>query len=146
MADTTLGLTDYAKEMARWNAPYTYQEFPKMLYRAATTTAGRVELEQPPRTVTTAGAEQEALAAGWCPNPQTALDRETTRQEAIGTAAAERAFADRRMSAAAQAEAQAADAAAGAKHLGEIRERPRRPRPPKKKAPIKATAKPEVTP
>jgi len=45
------------------------------------------------------------------------------------TAAAERAYTDRRMSAGAQAEAAAADEAAGAKHLGAIPERPRRPRP-----------------
>lgn len=127
MADTTLGLTDYAKEMARWNKPYVYEEFPKMLYRAATTTAGRVELV-PPRLVTTLREEQDALSAGWCLDPQRATDAETRRQEAIGTAAAERAYTDRHLSASAQAEAAAADQAAGAKHLGEIPERPRRPR------------------
>jgi hypothetical protein len=128
MADTQLGLTDYAKEMARWNRPYVHQEFPKALYMGTTTTAGRVELIQPPRIVTSAQEEQDALAGGWSPNPQHALDAETQRQEAIGTAAAERAFTDRRMSAAAQREAEAADQAAGAKHLGEIPERPKRPR------------------
>ena len=138
MADTQLGLTDYAKEMARWNAPYVYREFPKMLYRAATTTAGRVEL-QPPRIVTTEGEEHDALSDGWCVNPQRATDAETRRQEAIGTAAAERAFSDRKLSSAAQAEAAAADQAAGAKHLGEIPERPRRPRSHRKQTP-------EVTP
>ena len=137
MADTALGLTDYAKEMARWNRPYVHQEYPKALYMGTTTTAGRVELIQPPRTVRTEGEEQEALAAGWCPNPQHALDAETKRQEAIGTAAAERAYTDRQMSPAAQREAEAADQAAGAKHLGEIPVRPKRPRgrPFAKKAP-----------
>ena len=143
MADTALGLTDYAKEMARWNRPYIHQEYPKALYMG-TTTAGRVELIQPPRTVRTEGEEQEALAAGWCPNPQHALDAETKRQEAIGTAAAERAYTDRRMSERAQREAEAADQAAGAKHLGEIKARPTRPR--GRPVPTKAPPPPEGTP
>jgi hypothetical protein len=122
----TLGLTDYAKEMAQWNRPYVYQEFPKMLFRGTTTTAGTVVVEQ--RIVTTTAEEALAEGAGWAAHPQAAYDTETARQEAIGTAAAERAFTDRRMSAAAQAEAAAVDAAAGATHLGEIPEQPRRPR------------------
>jgi len=129
MADTTLGQTDYAKEMGQWNKPYVHQEFPKHLYMGTTTPGGRVELIQPPRTVTSEREEQDALAAGWSAHPQHALDAETARQEAIGTAAAEREYADRRMSASAQAEAAAADQAAGAKHLGAISEQPRRPRP-----------------
>jgi len=135
MADTALGLTDYAKEMARWNRPYVHQEYPKALYLGTTTTGGRVVLVEPPRTVTSVREEQEARDAGWSPNPQTALDAETKRQEAIGTAAAERAYTDRHLSAAAQAEAAEADQAAGATHLGEIPERPRSHR-----------KKPEATP
>jgi hypothetical protein len=127
MADTALGLTDYAKEMAKWNKPYVYQEFPKMLFRGTTTTAGRVDVEQ--RIVATAREEDDARGMGWVVNPQAAKEAETARQEAVGTAAAERAYTDRRMSAGAQAEAAAADEAAGAKHLGAIPERPRRPRP-----------------
>ena len=126
MADSTLGLTDYAKEMARWNQPYVYAEFPKMLYRG-TTVSGRVTLEQ--RIVTSEREEHDAEAAGWCRDPQLAKERETDAQAAIGTAAAERAYTDRRMSDAAQAEAAVADQAAGATHLGAIPERPRRPRP-----------------
>lgn len=126
MADPTLGLTDYAKEMNRWNQPYVYREFPKMLFRGATTTAGRVTVEQ--RIVATDGEQEQAGRDGWRSNPQVAQDEETRRQEAIGTAAAERAYTDRQLSGRAQAEAAAADQAAGAKHLGEIKERPRRPR------------------
>jgi hypothetical protein len=138
MADTSLGLTDYAKEMARWNKPYVYAEFPKMLFRGTTTT-GKVTVEQ--RTVASEREEQDALAFGWCVHPQAAQDAETRRQEAIGTAAAERAYSDRTMSPVAQAEAAAADAAAGAKHLGAIPERPRRPRSHRKaKKPAKTEA------
>ena len=134
MADQ-LGLTDHAKEMARWNKPYVYEEYPKALYRG-TTTAGRVTLET--RAVETERDEADLRAFGWVMNPQAAVDAETQRQEAIGTAAAERAYTDRAMSASAQAEAARADEAAGARHLGEIPERPRRPRP------SRATAKKET--
>jgi hypothetical protein len=136
MADT-IGLTDYAKEMARWNQPYVFQPFPKMLYRG-TTVHGRVTVEQ--RTVATEGELDLAADNGWRTNPQTATDEETRRQEQVGTAAAERAYADRRLSPAAQAEAAAADQAAGAKHLGEIAERPRRPRPSRAKKAKEAEA------
>jgi hypothetical protein len=132
MADQQLGLSDYAKELARWNQPYRYQEFPKMLFRGTTTTAGRVEVAQ--RIVSSEGEERDALAEGWATHPDRAKDAETRRQEAIGTAAAERAYTDRQMSERAQAEAAAADQAAGAKHLGEIPARPRRPRPSRAKA------------
>lgn len=135
MSDTSLGLTDHAKELARWNQPKPYEAYPKALYMGTTTTGGRVVLLEPPRTVQSEREEQEARAAGWDPNPQHALDAETKRQEAIGTAAAERAYTDRQMSVSAQAEAAEADQAAGAKHLGEIPERPRSHR-----------KKPEATP
>jgi hypothetical protein len=60
MADQ-LGLTDYAKEMARWNKP----RLAKMAgVSMPPTTAGRVEL-QPPRIVTS-GARARRAAAGWC--------------------------------------------------------------------------------
>jgi hypothetical protein len=126
MADTALGLSDYAKELGQWNTPYVYREFPKMLYRG-TDGPGRVDVAQ--RIVSTEGEEAEARAAGWRTDPQEARDRALARQADIGTAAAERAAQDRRMSGPAQAEAAAADTAAGAKHLGANPERPRRPRP-----------------
>jgi hypothetical protein len=126
MADTVLGLSDYAKELGQWNKPYVYREFPKMLYRG-TDGPGRVEVEQ--RVVSTETEEAEARAAGWCVSPTLAKDLALELQAAVGTAAAERAAQDRRMSAPAQAEAAVADTAAGAKHLGAIPEQPRRPRP-----------------
>ena len=121
--DRDLGLSERDKELKRWNAPYRYQEFPKMLFRGTTTTAGRLDVEQ--RIVETPTEEQVALDTGWLPHPQRAADAETARQEAIGTAAAERAWSDRRLSAAALAEAAAVDEAT-ARHLGEIPEQPKR--------------------
>ena len=116
-ADRDLGLNEREKELKRWNAPYRYQEFPKMLFRGTTTTAGRVEVEQ--RIVDSAGEELLATGTGWLPHPQRAVDAETARQEALGTAAAERAWRARRLSAQAQAEAAALDEAT-ARHLPEI--------------------------
>src|SRR5262245_58966485 len=107
MAPEDLGLSEREKEMRKWNAPYVWQPYPKMLYRGMTTTAGRLEVEQ--RIVASEAEELVAAGAGWLPHPQHAVEAETARQEAIGTAAAERAAADRRMSAAAQAEAAAVD-------------------------------------
>jgi hypothetical protein len=131
MADQQLGLSDYAKEMAHWNKPYEYREFPKMLFRGTTTTAGRLEVAQ--RIVASEREEHDALSEGWATHPARAQEAETRRQEAIGTAAAERTYTDRQLSDRAQAEAAAADQAAGAKHLGEIAEQPRRRRPHRRK-------------
>lgn len=129
-SDEDLGLSEREKELKKWNAPYRYQEFPKMLYRGTTTTAGRFTLED--RTVTSVGEEAVATEAGWLPNPERARVAEETRQAAVGIAAAERAYADRSLSAAARAEADAADAGT-ARHLGEIPVRPTRPRSHRKK-------------
>jgi hypothetical protein len=123
MSDDDLGLSDRDKELKRWNAPYRYQEFPKMLFRGTTTTAGRVEYVS--RVVGTVGEEAEAVEAGWRRGPQEAVDAELARGAQIATAAAERAWTERQMSEAAQAEAAAVDAAT-ARHVPEIPETSRR--------------------
>lgn len=124
MADEPLGLSEREKELRKWNAPYVFKEFPKMLYRG-TTRAGRADVEQ--RIVDSSAAEALAAGAGWVTTPDVAHAREVAAQEALGTAAAERAAADRRLSPAAQAEAAAVDQAT-ATHLGEIPEAPKRPK------------------
>jgi hypothetical protein len=106
--DDDLGLSEREKELKKWNAPYRYREFPKMVFRGATTSTGRVEYVT--RVVDSASEETEAHEAGWVNHPQTALEVETARQAAIGTAAAERAWDDRHLSPAAQAEAAGIDA------------------------------------
>lgn len=121
--DDDLGLSERDKELKKWNAPYVYREFPKMLFRGTLTVRGTIDVEQ--RIVGTASEEDAAQANGWLPHPQRAWDAEEARQAAKGTAAAERAWDDRRLSVAAQAEAAAVDAAT-AKHLPEIPEKPRR--------------------
>lgn len=137
MADADLGLTDRERELRKWNAPYHFQAFPKMLFRGTTTTQGRVEVEQ--RIVATEREETAAHDEGWHPTSPEAAAAETRRQERLGTAAAERAWDDRRMSAAAQAEATGVDQAT-AKHLGEIPRRPVRKRIRKKPAPTPSRA------
>src|SRR5262245_49879051 len=128
--DEQLGLSERDKELKKWNGPYVYREFPKMLYRATTLVTGRLEVEQ--KLVGSPGEEVLATGTGWLPHPQDACDAETRRQEGLGTAAAERAWDDRRLSPAAQAEAAAVDQTT-LRHLPEIpatpvRRRPARPR------------------
>jgi len=129
--DEDLGLSDRDKELRKWNAPYVYREYPRMLYRGVTRTSGLVEVEQ--KIIASDGEQAMAQGAGWVAHPQQAIAAETQRQEAPGIAAAERAHTDRRLSAAAQAEAADADDAT-ARHLGAIPERPRRPSRKKKTA------------
>ena len=115
-----LGLSDRDRELAKWNKPYVFKAYPTMLYRCATV-AGR--LTQETRTVRSEAEAQTARGAGWLGDPQAATEAEEARQLALGTAAAERAWGDRRLSAAAQAEAAAVDATT-VRHLGEIPETP----------------------
>ena len=118
-----LGLTERDKELAKWNKPYRFEPFPKMLYRGRTTPSGRLERDE--RIVGSEAEEKLAAENGWHANPDVAVEAERKRQEDRGTAAAERAYADLRMSAAAQAEAAAIDSTT-AKHLPEIPEQPKR--------------------
>jgi hypothetical protein len=122
--DEDLGLSERDKELRKWNAPYVYREYPRMLYRGVTKTSGLVEVEQ--RLVTSDGEQASLTGAGWAAHPQQAIEAEDRRAAAPGIAAAERAYRDRQMSAGAQAEAAEADGAS-AKHLGAIPERPKRP-------------------
>src|SRR5262245_3366616 len=122
--DNELGLSDREKELRKWNAPYVYREFPKMLFRG-TLTAGRIDVEQ--RIVGSEAEERAATDTGWLPTSTRAYEAESARQEALGTAAAERAGGDRRLSAKARAEAQALDETT-VRHLPEIPERPRKRR------------------
>src|SRR4029453_5027966 len=108
--DDDLGLSDRDKELKKWNAPYVYREFPRMLYRG-TGVGGRGEEEQ--RMVGSEGGLGLATATGWDPHPQRALEAEATRQADLGVAAAERAWSDRQLSPAAPAQAAADEPAQG---------------------------------
>jgi len=142
--DDDLGLSDRAKEMKRWDRPYVYQEFPKLLFRGTTDASGRVGYAM--RQVEGELEEREALAAGWDLQVQVAIAREIKRGADLGTAAAERAWADRHLSRPAQAEAAAVEAQT-ARHVAEVprtRVRPRpRGRPSKKLAMAEPSPKPK---
>jgi len=127
MADEQLGLSEREKELRRWNTPWVYREFPKMLYLGRVT-AGKVEIEQ--KVVASEQEEALALGLGWLPKPDDAHTRAEAVEAARGELAAERAWDDRRLSAKAQAEAAVIDQAT-LRHLPEIPEQPRRPRKPR---------------
>jgi hypothetical protein len=135
--------------------PYVYRPYPKMLYRALIAVeSAKPECLQPQPDpmnyltepefqracqrveqfnkrvtliVENESQEQRALADGWYGSIGTALEGYEVEQRRLADEAAARAYRDRTMSPAAQAEADAADAAT-ADHLAAIPERPRKPR------------------
>lgn len=136
-------------EKALKNIPkYVHREYPKMLYSAEYATAQRdyeaahrfrerrdepgvrdemmrraeSEMKNACRTVETDAEERRCRETGlWALTPQGALELEEARQQAMARAAAEAAYDDRRLSAAAQAERQVADDASDG-HLIEVPE------------------------
>lgn len=131
----------FSKEMAKWEAhhtqygppgrPYTYQPYPTRMYRA-----DRVEGRSQIVEGATAHDDQEQRnleSRGFViGGQQAALDALAAREQEIAELAANGAYHERRMSPAAQAEAEAVRASS-AVHLGEIPEAPirRRGRKPK---------------
>lgn len=63
----------------------------------------------------------KAIGQGWCDDPSEALERFEKAEEAVGNAAAERAYSDQFMSAPAQREAEAYEKAVSS-HVPEIPE------------------------
>jgi hypothetical protein len=76
-------------------------------------------------------AAYDALGGGWYPGPDLALNAYDRQQEAIGEAAAHRAYVDRNMSATALLEAAAVEDSTRV-HVAEIPETKRRPGRPRK--------------
>jgi hypothetical protein len=132
------GESEYDKELAKWNKPYRFEMFPQMLYKAIKKPNGKVVCMEPPparvgyatdadylAAVAQADALQRdchcivrneeerrgAFAQGWRDSPTAALAAFEQHEHAVGDAAAEVAYAVRRMSAKAQAEHAAAEAA-----------------------------------
>jgi len=117
-----------AKELARFDGPYVYREYPRALYMARRHKSGQWRVLDPEDEAFSAGsiryvkndAELErALADGWRRSTREALDYREALEQEIARAAAERHFADQRLSAKAQAEAKAADEATDA-HVADI--------------------------
>lgn len=126
------------------NAP-RYEPFPKMLYKAAQLPTGTVRCMEPPpdprdyadmklyerdlilaenfnrqcyRIVKSEAELVQAIKEGWRDSPKEALEYFEACASAIADAAAERAYADQRLSERAQAEMAAAEAETGV-HLPE---------------------------
>lgn len=127
--------SNFSKEMARWESgftqygppgrPYQYQAFPTRLYKAVRNADGSRTFEG-----ATANDEHEqrnfesrGFVAG---GQQAALDALAAQEQEVAVLAANRNYTDRHMSEAAQAEAAAVVSAAGARHVAEIPEKPKR--------------------
>lgn len=125
-------------ELAKWNKPYVYKPYPKMVYRAQQRPDGRVSVgegsdsqcggqpgsaEAFTRTcqhiVSSEGEHREMSARGWSDTPQEALARHEELERMVADAAAHRAHDDRNMGARAKVEADEAEAAT-AVHVAEV--------------------------
>jgi hypothetical protein len=154
--------SEYAKELAKWEQwptllaptpgrPYQPRPFPQMLYKAVRLPNGQPGCFLPMTSVHDEQAEafakrcqltvenesqaREAYKDGWRATVADALEAYEQQQQAIGDAAAEVAAAAQRMSARAQDELRAADAAT-ADHVTDIQPRKKPRGRPRKDLPI----------
>lgn len=91
MAIVRTGETEYEKELAKWDRPYVFQAFPKMVYKAyrGPETQGAIvvlsnEGQHDQRCTRIAKTERELtelLANGWHPDPQSAYNALAERDE-----------------------------------------------------------------
>lgn len=122
--------SELGREMAKWEKPWVYVEYPRMLYKAFKRDNGKVMcLDNPLMYRDEAGAlgaeafnrqcqrivrsddeRARAEAEGWRATVKDALDHFEALEQAIAQAAAEANFGVRRMSEQARAEKAAADA------------------------------------
>lgn len=141
--------TPYDLEMRKWNKPYRYQPFPKMVYKADRfqgtlmcgnpdpkpyeyqdersyklgLEAARAFTDRCQFTVNNEYELNRALEQGWREHPSEALAFANERENKFSTSVAHRLYEDRNMGEKAKAESAAAEAAVG-EPLAEI---PRQP-------------------
>ena len=148
--------SELGKEMAKWNKPYVYRPFPKMLYRAQRRPDGIVSVGESDdmlfsrgtvarpgaaeafnnscqKTVNSEDELRRELERGWRETPGEAMAFFESREKGVSTAAAHRAYEDRNMSDKAKAEASEADAAT-MEHVAEVPVKKRRRGRPAKRA------------
>jgi|SRR6266853_6755698 len=121
--------SDYAKERRKWEAdhtqfgpggrPFVFREYPLMLYRAKRRPEGGKDPILENFTVEDEQQERNMLSRGWVRGPDNAVKALEASEQGLAQAAAERAYADQRMSEKAKAEATAVDDTT-VQHLGEI--------------------------
>jgi hypothetical protein len=138
--------SELGKEMAKWNKPYRYEPFPRMLYKAQRRPDGQVSVGEGDDRIFGghAGAaeafsrgcwkivndEREYSRAhedGWRDTQKEALEHFESRERFKADAAAHRHYEDRNLSESARAEVEAIEAES-AEHLPEIPEQPKRRR------------------
>ena len=125
--------TEYAKEMRKWEAhhskygapgrPFTYQEFPKRLYKSEWGKDGIVTDGQ---TAADAHEQRNLESRGFHCSQEDAIEAAKRAQTEHGILAAERTYEIQhgRMSERAAREVRAAEAEAGSVHLPEVKETP----------------------
>lgn len=128
--------SEMGKEMARWEKPYRFEAYPKMLYMAQQRPDGRASVAEvddrifgghpgsaeafTSRCQRIVRSEDELIRArgeGWRDTQAEAMERHESKARSIADVAAARHYEDRNMSEKARAEAQAADDAAGMDHV-----------------------------
>lgn len=138
--------SELGKEMAKWNKPYQYRPFPKMLYKAQKRPDGVPSVGEA-RDSAFGGNPGEAEAfsktcqmlvndeteltryveMGWREGPTEALEFFEEREKAFAESAAQRAHGDRNMGDKAKAEAAAVEASTP-EHVAEVPRTPVRRR------------------
>lgn len=128
--------SELGKELAKWEKPYVYVPFPRMVYKAFKRDNGRIECGNPTdeafsrQCQLTVGSElelQRAYEQGWHPSPDAAVKHVEALERDISDAAAHRHFEDQRLSDRARAEARVADDAT-AEHVAAVPEAKKAPR------------------
>ena len=87
MSIVNTGQTELDQEIARWNKPYVFTPYPKMLYRGLLKSNGSTQVDE--RIVASAGEQREAEAERWVESPSGATEQVETVQQEISQAAAE---------------------------------------------------------
>lgn len=141
------GESAYDKELNKWDTPQrqggmrpdTFQPFPAMLYKAHQKDNGQWSVNDPfdenwsrrcQMIVRDDTELRRQMEQGWRQSPSDALEYADRLQRAIADAAAERHYADQRLSDSARREAAAADAATN-DHVPDIAAPKKRGRPAK---------------
>ena len=127
--------TDYAKEMARWEAfpsqwgaagrPYQFREYPKLMYKAEFVPGKGTQVADR-HTVNDEHEERNMLSRGFHPTLQASFDAIRLQQTEHGKLAAEmnHEIKQGRISPAAAAEVEAAREEFGARHMPVVPETP----------------------
>ena len=116
MAVVRSGETEQDRELAKWNKPYVYAPFPRMIYRGVLRSDGVHDFES--RIVDGERQLHEAKSEGWVESPNDAKAVVNAQEAAIAEAAAENAYAAQKMSAKARKELAMREAATH-KHVAE---------------------------